>query len=93
MFPPFNIDTGPPAAMAPAKACPFQPLVFPANEAAGYCPADPVIGLMAPVYPILFEPSPGGAARPGGGPLAVLNVEEAPPSIAPFMPCMTPGTF
>ena len=35
LFPPFNIDTGPPAVM-PAKAGPFQPLLFPANEAGAY---------------------------------------------------------
>jgi hypothetical protein len=36
LFPPFNIVAGPPAVIAPAKTGPFQPLVFPAKEAAAY---------------------------------------------------------
>jgi len=36
LFPPFKIVAGPPAVIAPAKTGPFQPLVFPAKEAAAY---------------------------------------------------------
>ncbi len=89
----FNIVAGPPAVIAPLKTGPFQPWLFPAYELAAYCPLAPFIGLTVLAYAILLGPSPGGADRPGGGPLAVLNEDPGPPNIAPFMACMTPETF
>ena len=88
LFAPFNIAAGPPAVIVPLYTGPFHPLLFPGNEFAVYCVAVPFIGLIAPAYPILFGASPGGAARPGGGPLAVLNDAPGPPIIVPFIPCI-----
>ena len=44
------------------------------------------------VYPPRFEPRPGGAVSPGGGPLAVVNPPLAPGCI-PFMPPIGPVPF
>ena len=93
LFAPFSIDGGPPAAMAPAKTGPFHPLLLPANEAAVYWPAAPAMGFIPPPYGILLGPRPGGADKPGGGPLAVLNAVPGPPIIDPLIPWMRPGGF
>ena len=85
-FPPF-IMAGPPAVMAPANTGPFQPLAF-AKDAALYWVPAVFIGTIGLEYPILEDPSPGGADSPGGGPLAVLKF--GPPSMAPFIPCIPP---